>query len=811
MTTGLTGCSTGIRRRARRRARASTRKEIIARYPQPARRCCRCCTWCSPRRATSARDGIEFCAEHARPHHGRGRRRSRPSTRCTSAARTASTTSASAPTRCARSWAATRSSPRSRSTSASATTRPPTDGKVTLEHIECNAACDYAPVMMVNWEFFDNQTPESRHARSSTSCAPASEVTPTRGRAAVHVQARSRACWPASTTAAPTRARRPARRRWPGWRPSARASVGRVRRGRSDADGAAAHASRPAGATTGSRDRPRSTPVPRVRHTGTQPELAATAAPVYERARRLRRRCAPALAHDARRGHPARQGLRAARPRRRRLPHRHEVGLHPAGRRQAALPRGQRRRVRAGHLQGHPADDGQPARAGRGRDHRVATRSGPATRSSTSAARSCTSCAGCRTAVREAYEAGYLGKDILGLRLRPRDHRARRRRRVHLRRGDGAARLARGPSRPAPAAPAVPRGRRALRLADRRQQRRVDRQRARRSCATASTGSPAMGTEKSPRASRSTRCPATSPGPGQYEAPLGITLRELLDMAGGMRDGHELKFWTPGGSSTPLLTAEHLDVPLDYEGVGAAGSMLGTKALQIFDETTCVVRAVLRWTEFYAHESCGKCTPCREGTYWLVQILRRLEDGRGHRGRPRQAARHLATTSSAGRSAPSATARPARSRRRSSTSATSTSRTSRTAAARSTRPPRPLFAADRHAGAASPMTVTSNSTAGGGAEASQPRRPRHASPSTASRSACPRARWSSGPPSCSASRSRGSATTRCSTRSAPAASAWSRSTGQRQAAGVLHHHRRRRAWSSRPSSPRRSPTRRSRA
>ncbi|TSD95374.1 NADH-quinone oxidoreductase subunit NuoF [Skermania sp. ID1734] len=135
-----------------------------------------------------------------------------------------------------------------------------------------------------------------------------------------------------------------------------------------------------------------------------------------------------------------------------------------------------------------------------------------------------------------------------------------------------------------------------------------------------------MGTEKSPGftiyslSGHVTR-------PGQYEAPLGITLRELLDYAGGVRAGHRLKFWTPGGSSTPILTTAHLDVPLDYEGVGAAGSMLGTKALQIFDETTCVVRAVLRWTEFYAHESCGKCTPCREGTYWLVQILERVERG----------------------------------------------------------------------------------------------------------------------------------------------------------------------------------------
>ncbi|USQ80823.1 NADH-quinone oxidoreductase subunit NuoF [Ornithinimicrobium faecis] len=117
--------------------------------------------------------------------------------------------------------------------------------------------------------------------------------------------------------------------------------------------------------------------------------------------------------------------------------------------------------------------------------------------------------------------------------------------------------------------------------------------------------------------------------PGQYEAPLGITLRELLDMAGGIREGHQLKFWTPGGSSTPLFTDQHLDVPLDFESVAAEGSMLGTRALQIFDETTSVVRAVSRWTDFYAHESCGKCTPCREGTYWLKQIMHRLEEGRG--------------------------------------------------------------------------------------------------------------------------------------------------------------------------------------
>jgi NADH-quinone oxidoreductase subunit F len=120
--------------------------------------------------------------------------------------------------------------------------------------------------------------------------------------------------------------------------------------------------------------------------------------------------------------------------------------------------------------------------------------------------------------------------------------------------------------------------------------------------------------------------------PGQFEAPLGITLRELLALSGGIRTGHQLKFWTPGGSSTPILTGEHLDVPLDYEGMGSVGSMLGTKALQVFDETTSVVRTTLRWVEFYKHESCGKCTPCREGNWWLVQLLKQFEAGQAVEG-----------------------------------------------------------------------------------------------------------------------------------------------------------------------------------
>ena len=120
--------------------------------------------------------------------------------------------------------------------------------------------------------------------------------------------------------------------------------------------------------------------------------------------------------------------------------------------------------------------------------------------------------------------------------------------------------------------------------------------------------------------------------PGQYEAPLGTTTRTLLDLAGGVRAGHHLKFFTPGGSSTPIFTPDDLDTPLDYESVSAAGSILGTKALQMFDETTSVVRTTLRWAQFYQHESCGKCTPCREGNYWLVQVLARLEAGQGQPG-----------------------------------------------------------------------------------------------------------------------------------------------------------------------------------
>jgi NADH-quinone oxidoreductase subunit F len=118
--------------------------------------------------------------------------------------------------------------------------------------------------------------------------------------------------------------------------------------------------------------------------------------------------------------------------------------------------------------------------------------------------------------------------------------------------------------------------------------------------------------------------------PGNYELPMGTPFRTLLtEHAGGVLGGRALKAWTPGGSSTPLLTAEHLDVELDFESVQAAGSLLGTGAVMVMDDGDCIVGAVERMVRFYAHESCGKCTPCREGTWWGARILGRLEAGYG--------------------------------------------------------------------------------------------------------------------------------------------------------------------------------------
>ena len=138
-----------------------------------------------------------------------------------------------------------------------------------------------------------------------------------------------------------------------------------------------------------------------------------------------------------------------------------------------------------------------------------------------------------------------------------------------------------------------------------------------------------QGTEKSPGTKMFTLSGKVE-RPGNYEVPLGTPLKVLLEeFGGGVLGGKRLKAWTPGGSSTPMLTADHLDVGLDFESIAEAGSLLGTGAVMVMDEDDCVVEAARRLVEFYAHESCGKCTPCREGTWWATRVLGRIEDGYG--------------------------------------------------------------------------------------------------------------------------------------------------------------------------------------
>ncbi len=121
--------------------------------------------------------------------------------------------------------------------------------------------------------------------------------------------------------------------------------------------------------------------------------------------------------------------------------------------------------------------------------------------------------------------------------------------------------------------------------------------------------------------------------PGNYELPLGVTLREIIyEHAGGLRDGHALKAIIPGGASTPVLTADQIDTPMSFEGLAQAGSQLGTGAIIVMDETTCMVEAARRLTKFFAHESCGRCTPCRIGSLRLYETLDRLERGQGQPG-----------------------------------------------------------------------------------------------------------------------------------------------------------------------------------
>ena len=118
--------------------------------------------------------------------------------------------------------------------------------------------------------------------------------------------------------------------------------------------------------------------------------------------------------------------------------------------------------------------------------------------------------------------------------------------------------------------------------------------------------------------------------PANFEVPMGTPFKDLLEMAGGVRDGRKLKAVIPGGSSTPVLTAEAaMSMTMDYDGIDKAGSMLGAGSVIVMDDSTCMVEALTRLSHFYYDESCGQCTPCREGTGWLYRVLKRIMDGNG--------------------------------------------------------------------------------------------------------------------------------------------------------------------------------------
>jgi NADH-quinone oxidoreductase subunit F len=120
---------------------------------------------------------------------------------------------------------------------------------------------------------------------------------------------------------------------------------------------------------------------------------------------------------------------------------------------------------------------------------------------------------------------------------------------------------------------------------------------------------------------------------GVFELPMGTSLRELIyEHCGGIREGRELKAIVPGGSSVPVMTADQVDVALDFDSIAKAGSMLGSAGVIVMDDSTCMVKAALRISKFYAEESCGQCTQCREGTEWIHRILNRLENGNGKQG-----------------------------------------------------------------------------------------------------------------------------------------------------------------------------------
>ena len=200
---------------------------------------------------------------------------------------------------------------------------------------------------------------------------------------------------------------------------------------------------------------------------------------------------------------------------------------------------------------------------------------------------------------------------------------------------------------------------------------------------------------------------------GNYELEVGTTLRELIyDIGGGIPDGRELKAIIPGGSSVPVLTPDQIDTPLDADSMAEAGSLLGSGGVIVIDDRCCMVQLGLRVAQFYMHESCGKCTPCREGTRWMVQILHKIEDGRRGAVATSTSCSTSAIASSASACARSATPPPCRSRATSTSSAPSSRSTSTPAAAH--------LAASRRSRASSPRSSSTRRTFSGSGSSLSP-------------------------------------------------------------------------------------------
>ena len=372
------------------------------------------------------------------------------------------------------------------------------------------------------------------------------------------------------------------------------------------------------------------------------------------------------------RRHRRRQGVRPARPWRCRLPDRHEVVLHPAGQPEAQVPRRQRRRVRAGDLQGHPADDGQPSRPRRGRDHQLLRdprQQGVHLHPWRGAPRRPPGAGRRRRGVRRRPPRQGHPR----LRLRPRRRRPRRRGRLHLRRGNRAARGSRGSPRPAAAPAAVPGRRRALRQPDRHQQRRVDRLGAEHRRATARSGSRRW-------APRSPRATASSPCPGTCRSRASTKLRSASRSASCSTWPAASARDTTSSSGRPAAPALRCSPP--------STSTSRSTSRRSVRPARCSAPGRCRSST----TACASSAPCCAGRSSTstsraasALLAARAPGGWCRRSRAWSGARATrptstccstsATTSWAARSARSVTVRPARSRARSSTSATSTSPT----------------------------------------------------------------------------------------------------------------------------------------